>query len=85
MSYDVKAVTINLGGRWWYFPGDSIESILWEVTWREGVPCLHECTGNMVRGIAVEDVMIGRPLPLDIKAANIHERDTVEVEQEPKK
>ena len=85
MNYDVKAVTVNLGGRWWYFPGNSIESDLWEVTWRKGVPYLHECTGNMVRGIAVENVIVGRPLPLDIKTTNIHESDNLEVEHEPKK
>jgi hypothetical protein len=85
VSYDVKAVAMNLGGRWWYFPGDSIESILWEVTWRDSVPCLHECTGNIVRGIAVEEVVVGRPLPLEIKAINIHESDDLEGEREPKK
>jgi hypothetical protein len=85
VGYDVKALAMNLGGRWWYFPGDGIESILWEVTWREGVPYLHECTGNMVRGIAVEDVIIGRPLPLDIKATNTREHDDLEVAHESKK
>jgi hypothetical protein len=53
VSYDVKAVAMNLGGRWWYFPGDSIESILWEVTWREGVPLpprMHRENGAWHRG-----------------------------------
>jgi len=40
-----------------------------EDTYRQGVPYLHECTGNMVRGIEVEAVEIGRPKPLTVSSA----------------
>jgi hypothetical protein len=60
----VEAAVMKINGRWWYFPGDAIDTILWELTFRQGVPYLHECTGNMVRGIEVETVEIGRPKPL---------------------
>jgi len=60
----MEAVAMKINGRWWYFPGDAINTFLWELTFRQGVPYLHECTGNMVRGIEVEGVEIGRPKPL---------------------
>jgi hypothetical protein len=65
----MEAAVMKIDGRWWYFPGDAINTILWELTYRQGVPYLHECTGNMVRGIEVEAVEIGRPKPLTMTSA----------------
>jgi hypothetical protein len=60
----MEALVMKINGRWWHFPGDAINTNLWELNFRQGVPYLHECTGNLVRGIEVEGVEIGRPKPL---------------------
>jgi hypothetical protein len=50
---------ISIGGRWWWFPGARIDTDSWEMEWRDGKLYLLECSGNVVEGIEVNDVIVG--------------------------
>ncbi len=65
----MKDATINIGSRWWRFPGAKIDTDSWEGEWRsDGKMLLHDDTGAVIEGIEVdepEDIseVLAFPLP----------------------
>lgn len=63
----MKNAMINIGSRWWRFPGAKIDTDSWEGEWRSnGKMLLHDDTGAVIEGIELSDA---GELPCDERMA----------------